>query len=528
LCRYGLHKHSVPTSQLALVLGAAIHDMGHDGRNNTFHVAKLDELAIIYNDQSVLEQFHAAQGFRLLLQESDSCLLRQLPNDLLTEVRQGIVASVLGTDMTKHMSHVSRVKGLVERLGGSPESWIAEGSGALRELQVFTLHAADVSSATKPPALADRWYGLLQEEFFQQGDEERLQQMPISPLCDRDANKPASSQVGFMQFIIQPTFSLLAEIEPLINNEIMSFYEQNLRKWQGRKTLEPAQVAESVGKVEKVPRVSEVERFLGQGSIGTVFVCKVEGIQHEVAVKLLSEGTDIKSLGDIKSLKEKSNAFLLKIFDVVCGSGSWPPAIIMELCNSGTLWSLVHVAVPAGTVAMDLCQRLESTANVATALAYLHSLLIVHRAIKPSNAFLVEPVKLLWPTTKPLVKLGAPGTAQVYYGTAVYLAPELQEGQLEYDFSCDVFSCSIFLHEVLSGRHPYSGQLDLKDPRSQLRINRGLRPSLEALPAEALKHVKKTLTLTWCRDPSNRLTSEQFRNRLSCVLHDLDVASRGQ
>jgi len=85
-----------------------------------------------------------------------------------------------------------------------------------------------------------------------------------------------------------------------------------------------------------------------------------------------------------------------------------------------------------------------------------------------------------------------------------------------------------FLHEVLSGRHPYSGQLDLKDPRSQLRINRGLRPSLEALPAEALKHVKKTLTLTWCRDPSNRLTSEQFRNRLSCVLHDLDVASRGQ
>jgi hypothetical protein len=522
LSRYGLRRHFTPTSQLTLVLGAAIHDLGHDGRNNSFHVAKLDELAIIYNDHSVLEQFHAAQGFRLLLQESDSCLLRQLPTDLLTEVRQELIASVLGTDMTMHMSQVSRVKGLVERLGGSPESWLAEGSCALRELQVFTLHAADVSSSTKPPALADRWHALLMDEFFHQGDEERLQQMPVSPLCDRNAVKPASSQVGFMQFIILPTFSLLAEIEPLINTEIMAVAEQNLRKWQDRKTLENAEVADTVRRVKKLPRVLEVEKFIGQGSIGTVFVCKVEGLQHEVAVKLLSEGTDLRYLCEVKLLSEGMNAHLLTIFDVVCGSGSLPPAIIMELCNCGTLWTLVHVAVPAGTLAFDLCQRLRATADVAAALAYLHCLPVVHRDVKPSNAFMVEPVSLLRQTTKPMVKLGDPGTAQVHDGTDVYLAPELHERQMAYDVSSDVFACSIFLHEVVSGQHPYSGQLDLKDPRSQLRIMRGLRPSLEALPADAVDRVKETLALTWCRDPSNRLTSEQLRQRLTSTLHHLD------
>jgi serine/threonine protein kinase len=328
-----------------------------------------------------------------------------------------------------------------------------------------------------------------------------------------------------MQFIIQPTFSLLAEIEPMINSEIMTFYEQNLRKWQDRKTLETAEIAEAVRKVKKVPRVSEVARFIGQGSIGTAFVCKIQGAQHEVVVKLLFEGVDTKNLGEIKLLKEMSNPHLLKIFDVVCDMESQPLAIIMELCSYGTLWTLVHVAAPTGTVAINLRQRLTCTADVATALSYLHSFLVVHQGVKPSNAFLVEPVHLHWPTRKPMVKLGDPGMVQVRDRTAVYMAPELQEGQTDYDVSCDVFSCSILLHEVVSGQHPYSGQLDLEDPRSQIRIRRGLRPSLEALPAEALKHIQETLTLTWCRDPSNRLTSEQLRQRLCSTLDHLDTDS---
>jgi len=180
-----------------------------------------------------------------LLQENDSCLLRQLPTDLLREVRQEIIAAVLATDMIQHKSLLTRFKKLVSSLDGSPQSWIAEGKDAMRELQVFIHHSADISSSTQPPALADRWWRLLQEEFFLQGDEERLRQLPVSPLCDRDVAKPASSQVSFMQFIIQPTFSLLAEVEPQINDEIMLFYERNLQKWKGRKLLETAEVAAS-------------------------------------------------------------------------------------------------------------------------------------------------------------------------------------------------------------------------------------------------------------------------------------------
>ena len=51
---------------LAALLGAAVHDIGHDGFNNAHHVAIGSPLALQYNDQSVLENMHAATGLGLL------------------------------------------------------------------------------------------------------------------------------------------------------------------------------------------------------------------------------------------------------------------------------------------------------------------------------------------------------------------------------------------------------------------------------------------------------------------------------
>lgn len=59
------------------------------------------------------------------------------------------------------------------------------------------VHCADLSNPTKPLELYKRWVDLLMEEFFQQGDKEREQNLDISPMCDRHSATIEKSQVTY-------------------------------------------------------------------------------------------------------------------------------------------------------------------------------------------------------------------------------------------------------------------------------------------------------------------------------------------
>lgn len=52
---------------MALLMAAIMHDYRHPGVNNSYLIRHLDPLAIIYNDSSVLENFHASEGFKLMM-----------------------------------------------------------------------------------------------------------------------------------------------------------------------------------------------------------------------------------------------------------------------------------------------------------------------------------------------------------------------------------------------------------------------------------------------------------------------------
>ncbi|XP_010766718.1 calcium/calmodulin-dependent 3',5'-cyclic nucleotide phosphodiesterase 1A-like, partial [Notothenia coriiceps] len=86
------------------------------------------------------------------------------------------------------------------------------------------LHAADISHPAKAWPLHYRWTHSLMEEFFRQGDKEVELGLPFSPLCDRKATMIAQSQIGFIDFIVEPTFSVLIDttekvIGPLIEED---------------------------------------------------------------------------------------------------------------------------------------------------------------------------------------------------------------------------------------------------------------------------------------------------------------------
>lgn len=56
-----------------------------------------------------------------------------------------------------------------------------------------------------------RWTMQLLEEFFRQGDKERELGLPFSPLCDRNNTLVAESQIGFIEFIVEPSMQVCSD-----------------------------------------------------------------------------------------------------------------------------------------------------------------------------------------------------------------------------------------------------------------------------------------------------------------------------
>ena len=63
-----------------------------------------------------------------------------------------------------------------------------------------------------------------------QGDAERELGIPFSPLCDRETTMVSQSQIGFIDFIITPTFNLLCQLFLSINVMLESKAEEILRQ----------------------------------------------------------------------------------------------------------------------------------------------------------------------------------------------------------------------------------------------------------------------------------------------------------
>uniref|UniRef100_A0AAY4EQH8 Phosphodiesterase n=1 Tax=Denticeps clupeoides TaxID=299321 RepID=A0AAY4EQH8_9TELE len=201
LLRTGLVHWLSELEVFACLFAAAIHDYEHMGTTNNFHIHTRSELAMIYNDRSVQESHHLSATFRLL-QDDQMNIFTNLSREEWIELRALVIEMVLATDMSSHLIQVKGMKSSLQQ---------QERVDKPKALSLL-LHTADISHPSKPWVLHSRWTEALMEEFFRQGDKEEELGLPFSPLCDRKTTLVAQSQIGFIDFIVDPTFSLLNDM----------------------------------------------------------------------------------------------------------------------------------------------------------------------------------------------------------------------------------------------------------------------------------------------------------------------------
>jgi eukaryotic-like serine/threonine-protein kinase len=201
-----------------------------------------------------------------------------------------------------------------------------------------------------------------------------------------------------------------------------------------------------------------IEKLLGEGGMGVVYLAERSDLQTKVAVKVLrdawlSPARRVRFSAEQRTLAQLSHPAIARIYDA-------------DTTTEGTPWFVMEY-VP-GVPITEYCRanatsiegRLELFRGVCEAVQHAHAQAVIHRDLKPSN-ILVKPdgtIKLLdFGIAKHLDTLDAE-IDQTRTGlrlmTPAYAAPEQIRGE-RVGIRTDVYALGVILYELLCGEHPF-------------------------------------------------------------------------
>jgi eukaryotic-like serine/threonine-protein kinase len=196
----------------------------------------------------------------------------------------------------------------------------------------------------------------------------------------------------------------------------------------------------------------ELVRELGRGEAGTVYEATNLVIGKRVALKLLSRVSP-EALGSvIREARAAARIGHPNVIDILdTGVDRQGRAyVVMELLRGETLLEIMEARGP-----LPAPYACELVLQVLGAAAAAHKAGVVHRDLKPANVFVTHPSP-----QEPVVKVLDFGLAETGdhlnpgAGTPAYMPPEQALG-LDLDGRADIFSASVILYELISGRLPY-------------------------------------------------------------------------
>ena len=222
---------------ISLFLSCICHDFKHPGVNNNFLKETKNKLSIRYNDASILENMHISASFKLILMDNDCNIFENVNANLYKEMRKQMISCVLATDMAFHNVYVDFLKQYIKEKNEGKKNDIQQKEETQKFMNLL-IHSADISNPTKIFDIYFEWAKLVVEEFWDQGDKEKKLNMKCS--CDREKVTIYQSQLGFINFIEIPYFSLFAEVtsklkffyDNLLNNKniLLSMQEKEKEK----------------------------------------------------------------------------------------------------------------------------------------------------------------------------------------------------------------------------------------------------------------------------------------------------------
>lgn len=242
---------------------------------------------------------------------------------------------------------------------------------------------------------------------------------------------------------------------------------------------------------------------LGKGRFGTVFLVRekftefilaLKSVEKELLVKANNE-TDFER--EIRVHSKLSHPHIVKFYSMIDDSVNW--YILMEYVPGGNLARFHHNQKDYRTKPSIV---MKYSCQLADALSYIHSLKIVHRAVKPENILLdvfgnVKLTDFGWSAC-------CTCALSRQCGTSHYIAPEILENKL-YDYKVDVWSLGIVIYELLCGEIPYMS----KDVKFMLKkISKGNLTFPDDVDKLAVDLIMKMLKY----EPEQRLSASEIMN----------------
>jgi serine/threonine protein kinase len=253
-----------------------------------------------------------------------------------------------------------------------------------------------------------------------------------------------------------------------------------------------------------------LQRELGRGGMGIVYLARDVQLDRDVAIKVLRPShltnPEIvqRFLQEARATARIAHPGIVTIHDcgrVETGSGS-TAFIAMELLSGESLTSrLLRCGRLAPGAAAEIARQ------VASALEAAHRATVLHRDLKPDNIYVVpdpampsgERVKVL---DFGLAKLGQEGNTQLQtvFGTPRYMSPEQCRSAAQVDHRSDIYALGCILFELVTGHLVFDG-----DVRDLIECHqRAIPPRANSVVAELSPALDDLIAEMLAKDPMDR------------------------
>jgi len=324
----------------------------------------------------------------------------------------------------------------------------------------------------------------------------------VDALLEAALEQPPQNREAFVVEACEGNAQLREEVLSLLKaqSQASMFMERSAMRVAASSLALDLNQTTSVSLVGKELGTYRIEKLLGAGGMGEVYLAREGKLNRKVALKILPWhfGVDAERSNRFQrealALSSFNHPNLITIYEV--GEVNGLHFIAMEFVEGKTLSSLRQ--------ALSLKEVLSIVAQVAEALWAAHQAGIVHRDIKPDNVMVRSDgyvkvldfglVKLTEVATNTTPQDGANTQLGVAIGTLPYMSPEQAAGE-PIDHRTDIWSLGVVLYELVSGQKPFAGEtrqatinaILSTDPKSVSSINSTLPPELDLILHKALE-----------------------------------------